>query len=361
MHDLLARYDDLIARDEIKPDDMQQKAVLTLNGLYRDLAQKKNFLSGLIKRQPVKGSSGVYLYGGVGRGKSMLMDLFFDALPDTIPKRRVHLHEFMIETHDWLHTQRTSGEVDNLLPSYAKYLSSHVRVLCFDEFHVTDVADAMILSRLFTALFEAGMVVIATSNWPPDKLYEGGLQRVRFMPFIDLVKTQMVIVYLDSPIDYRRAAVQDMETYLYPLNLTTQNTIDRFFTTLSHGKEITHKTISVKGRDINIRAAGKIARASFSQLCEQPHSAEDYLAIARAFDVIFLEHVPKMGYDRKNEVKRLMTLIDVVYDARRRMIISAEAAPEKIYYGPDYAFEFDRTISRIKEMQSSSYQAEQSA
>jgi len=357
MDDLYARYHALIDQGEVKPDPAQDHAAQVLNELYHRLVQKKTFLSALLTRKDVSKSSGVYLHGGVGRGKSMLMDLFFETLPNTIQKRRVHFHEFMIETHDWLHARRTGGEVDNLLPSYAQSLSDKTRVLCFDEFHVTDVADAMILSRLFTALFDAGMIVVATSNWPPDRLYEGGLQRVRFVPFIDLVKSRMAVVHLDSPIDYRRAAVQDTETYLYPLNLATQTKIDQFFQTLSHGKAEHIKTITVKGREIAIRASGKIARASFAQLCEQPHSAEDYLAIARTFDVIFLEHIPKMGYDRKNEVKRLMTLIDVVYDTRRRMILSAEAAPEKIYYGPDYAFEFERTISRIREMQSSSYQA----
>ncbi len=330
-------------------DAHQDRAAQEFQHLLEKLTTRKKMFA---KKELV---GGIYLHGGVGRGKSMLMDLFFSHLPQTIKKRRVHFHAFMIETHDWLHAKRSNGVVDNLIPLYAKHVASTMRVLCFDEFHVTDVADAMILSRLFTALLDLGVVVVATSNWPPDRLYEGGLQRERFLPFIDLIKTSMTVVHLDSPTDYRSKALQDLETYLYPLNAATKGRAEYFFQKLSDSKPIEIMTVRVKVRDLKIQTAGGVARFSFSALCEQPHGAEDYLKIAELFHTIFIEDIPKMGYDRRNETKRLMTLIDVLYDHKKRVVITAEASPDKIYYGPDYKFEFERTISRLNEMQSSSY------
>lgn len=351
----LEAYHVKIADGALRPDAQQEKAAHELNRLYDDLTAKR----GIFKRRV--DVRGVYMYGGVGRGKSMLMDLFFGLVPEKIKKRRVHFHAFMIETHDWLHVRRGEGAVDNLLPDYAAHVAKGAKLLCFDEFHVTDVADAMILSRLFTALIERGVVVVATSNWPPDRLYEGGLQRDRFLPFIALVKQAMAVVHLDSETDHRAAAVQDLETYLYPLNTPTQEKMERFFGVFSDGLPTEKTSLCVKGREIPVLAAGGAARFTFAELCEQPHGAEDYLRIAERFHTVFIEHIPKMGYDRRNEVKRLMTLIDVLYDTRRRVIISAEAAPEKIYHGRDYEFEFARTISRLNEMQSSSYLAEEAA
>jgi len=358
MDDFLSIYQKRVAAGDVKSDPAQEQAIHALNALFIALKQPRVPWTYFFDRKtpPIK-RGGVYLYGGVGRGKSMLMDLFYQGIADAFPSRRVHFHAFMIETHDWLHAKRSGDAVDNLLPAYAKYLSKSIKILCFDEFHVTDVADAMILSRLFTALFKAGVTIIATSNWPPERLYEGGLQRVRFLPFIDLVKERMSVLHLESPIDYRAAAIQDLETYLFPLTAVTQSKINHLYETLSAGQVEQEQNITVKGRSFPIRAAGSVARVNFSQLCEQPHSAEDYLALVERFEIIILEHVPKMGYDRKNEVKRLMTLVDVVYDRRRRLILSAEASLDKIYYGPDYAFEFKRTISRLREMQSSSYHA----
>lgn len=345
-------YRQKISDGLIQEDEHQEKAAMVLSSLLDRLLEKKKLF------QKIPKPKGVYIYGGVGRGKSMLMDLFFANLPVTVKKRRVHFHAFMIETHDWLHEKRGGKVVDNLLPSYARHVAGQTRLLCFDEFHVTDVADAMILSRLFTALIEEGVVVVATSNWKPDRLYEGGLQRDRFLPFIDLIKSQMVVVHLDSETDYRSAAVQDLETYLYPLNGQTRAKADIFFQKLSDRRPEEDMVVRVKGRDIHVRAAGGVARFTFAQLCEQPHGAEDYLKIGGLFHTVFIENIPKMGYDRNNETKRLMTLIDVLYDMRKRVIITAEAAPDKIYYGHDYKFEFDRTISRLNEMQSSSYSVE---
>lgn len=349
MAELIDHYHVKVKTGDLTSDPEQEKAALVLDRLYADLTAKKKIFA---KAREIQGA---YIYGGVGRGKSMLMDLLFNTLPGTIKKRRIHFHAFLIETHDWLHARRADKAVDNLLPEYAKYVASKTRLLCFDEFHVTDVADAMILSRLFTALFDYGVVVVATSNWPPDRLYEGGLQRERFFPFIALVKKRLEVVHLNSHTDYRSQAVQDLETYLYPLNEATQGRVDHFFTALSDGHASEHTVLRVKGRDIPVLSAGGAARFTFAELCENPHGAEDYLRIAERFHTIFVEGIPKMGYDRSNETKRLMTLIDVLYDMRRRVIITAEAAPEKIYHGTQYNFEFDRTISRLNEMQSSSY------
>ncbi len=349
MAELQTKYDGEVAVGHLKRDAEQGKAAAALDRLYDELTERKKLFSGRKK------TKGVYIYGGVGRGKSMLMDMFFDMLPASIIKRRVHFHEFMIETHDWLHERRAGKAVDNLLPDYAKHVANNVKVLCFDEFHVTDVADAMILSRLFAALFDYGVVVVSTSNWPPDRLYEGGLQRERFLPFIELIKERLQIVFLDSDTDYRGEVVQDLETYLYPLNAETKAKADKFFQQLSGGKFQRTENVYVKGRDIPVQAAGDVARFTFAQLCEQPHGAEDYLTIAQKFHTVFLENIPRLTYDRNNETKRLMTLVDVMYDARRRMVFTAETAPEKLYTGDQYNFEFDRTISRLREMQSSSY------
>ncbi len=345
----LIEYEAMLARGELSHDPCQSAAMDVLQEVYKQIvARKKSFFS---KPKSVKGA---YFYGGVGRGKSMVMDLFFDAIKDKTKARRLHFHEFMLETHDWLHTVR-GDKMDDLLPRYAKAVAKDTKVLCFDEFHVVDVADAMILSRLFGALFERGITVIATSNWPPERLYEGGLQRDRFLPFIDLIHDYMHVLHLDNDMDYRAEVDADLETYLCPLGMATERKADLLFEKLSEGAEIHPKIIHVKGRDIVATAAGGVARFQFAELCERPHGAEDYLKIAENFNTLFLEHVPKMGYDRRNELKRLMTFIDVVYDKSKRLIITAEVPPEKLYYGKDHAFEFQRTISRLNEMQSSSY------
>ena len=345
---LLDDYRADVSSGALRPDREQEKAAVALDRLYSDLTRRRSLFA---RRKPVRG---VYIHGGVGRGKSMLMDRLFAAVPDTIRKRRVHFHVFLIETHDWLHAHRQDA-VDDLLPRYAKEVAARTRLLCFDEFHVTDVADAMILSRLFTALFERGVVTVATSNWPPDRLYEGGLQRERFLPFIALLKERMDVVHLDSPVDYRAAAIHDLETYLSPPNAETRARADRFFRTFSDGEAPKAETLNVKGREIPVLAAGTAARFTFAELCERPYGAEDYLKIGERYHTVFIENIPRLGYDRANETKRLMTLIDVLYDMRRRVIITAEAPPAELYHGDQYRFEFERTISRLSEMQSSSY------
>lgn len=350
-------YNTRIKDKILREDRVQCEAIARLDSLHSKLVKDKGLLAGLFGKKPE--TQGLYLHGGVGRGKSMMMDLFFETLPKTIKARRIHFHAFMIEVHDEMHKSRqkiSNKGADYLLPALAKKIAAKNKVLCFDEFHVTDVADASILGRLFTALFDQGVIVVLTTNWEPDKLYEGGLQRELFLPFIDLVKERLDVFFLDSPTDYRSEAVQEEGNYFYPLGENTHEKMDAVFERLSLGAPVHSDEFKIKRRKFKVeRVAGGVARFTFDELCERPLGAEDYLALAGQYQAILLEDVPKMGYDRRNETKRFMTLIDVLYDERIRLIMSAEAAPEHLYFGHDYEFEFERTISRILEMGSSEY------
>lgn len=357
-----ARYSALLAQGAVAgglaPDPAQARAVDALQRLHDELAAPpaRGFLARFQKRAEARG---IYLHGPVGRGKTMLMDMFFDTVPPGMTKRRVHFHEFMIGVHDYLHKARLAGKsgagADSALLAFARELARDVRLLCFDEFHVTDVADAMILGRLFTALFESGVTVVATSNWPPEKLYEGGLQRDRFLPFIDLVKRRMDIVPVAGAEDYRLRALRDAGVYFYPLGFAATRQAEELIARLTDGTPFVEETISVKGRSFTVMAARNVARVSFAALCERPLGAEDYIALAGGFSTLFLEGVPKLTCDRRNEAKRLMTLVDVLYERHTRLIVTADAAPENLYRGDDHAFEFQRTISRLIEMQGSDY------
>lgn len=352
---------------DLQADPVQAQAVQALNRLYGDLVVEAarpapTFLQKITGRggDDFAVVRGLYLYGGVGRGKSMLMDLFYSSLPAEISKRRVHFHEFMIEVHDYIHSRRSDESIregtDEALPALAGLIAAKSHVLCFDEFHVTDITDAMILGRLFKILFEHGVVVVATSNWAPDRLYEGGLQRERFLPFIALLKDRMEVLHLDSPHDYRMCNEGIEGAYFCPLGRGTVQAMDRVFSALSGGVPSKPDVLGVKGRQINVvSVSGGCARFSFSQLCEQPHGAEDFIAIAQRYPVVFIENVPKMGYDRRNEAKRFMLLIDALYEARCQVIISAAVSAEGLYAGHDHAYEFQRTVSRLIEMQSAGW------
>lgn len=351
-------YQKRLDEGEIVSDPEQARAVEALERLHGELSAQALQKRGWFSKKPEL-AKGVYMYGGVGRGKSMLMDLFAHSLPDAVLWRRSHFHEFMIDVHNHMHAARKSGvDVEKALPSFAKNLAKGIKVLCFDEFHVTDIADAMILGRLFGCLFEAGVSVVATSNWAPDRLYEGGLQRDRFTPFIELLKQKVEIVHLDSPTDYRGEFDQIEGGYFTPLNMASRKALDEVFLRLSGGAKVHADVIDVKGRQIEVaQAAGVAARFSFAQLCERPHGAEDYIEIAKKYKIVFLEDIPRLGYDRRNEAKRLMLLIDVLYEAHTRVIVSAAVSPDKLYSGHDHSYEFERTISRLNEMQSAEYQA----
>lgn len=361
-------YKNKLTIGQIEADPLQQEAVAAFDRLQYEvirhhLHDKKG--GWLNKMAIFKGDrpapKGVYIYGPVGRGKSMLMDVLYESIPPGIKKRRVHFHAFMIEVHDYLHSRRYDDAgmkegKDALLPALASIISNRCKVLCFDEFHVTDIVDAMILGRLFTEIFDHGVSVVATSNWAPDDLYKDGLQRDRFLPFIELVKKRMDIVCLNGEIDYRARKLKEMSVYFEPLGSASTKRADDLFASLTENEETYADLIMVKGRTIEVPVVAKgAARFSFQQLCERPLGAEDYLAIAKRYHTVFLENIPKLGYDRRNEAKRFMTLVDVLYDNHRNLVITADAAPQKLYTGQDHAFEFERTVSRLLEMQTQNY------
>jgi cell division protein ZapE len=361
----LQSYKEKLSKGLIDFDEAQDKAAMTLMRLYDDVLRIHNPSPSLLhslKQKILKPHAlqGVYLYGPVGRGKSMLMDLFYQSIPVGIKKRRVHFHAFMIEVHEFIFDYQKSQVVkegmEQNLPALAKVIANRSKVLCFDEFHVTDVADAMILGRLFTALWNEGIAIVATSNWAPDDLYKGGLQRELFLPFIETLKRNMDVYQLDGLIDYRARTLKELSVYFTPLGALSQQRADKVFRALTEEAEPAEDLISIKGRTIQVSETAKgVARFSFSQLCERPLGAEDYIAIAKRYNTIFLENIPRMGYDRRNEAKRFMTFVDVLYEHHRNLVITAEEPPESLYHGQDHAFEFQRTISRLLEMQSQNY------
>jgi cell division protein ZapE len=307
------------------------------------------------REAPPPPPKGVYIHGDVGRGKSMLMDLFFAAAPSE-PKRRVHFHEFMLEVQKRLHGLREAGGREDPLKVLAADLAKESRLLCFDEFHVVNIADAMILGRLFEGLFEQGVVVVATSNWPPRRLYENGLNRDRFLPFIDLLLTKVDVLALEGPVDYRLKRLRDMPVYHHPLGPETDARVAQAFRTLTDGVEPVAEEVAVGTRRLPVpRAAAGVAMFEFADLCERALGAADYLALTERYHTLILEGVPLLQPDRRNEARRFMTLVDALYERRVMLFISAAASPEQLYRAGDGAFEFQRTVSRLMEMQSSDY------
>ena len=361
-------YRQKIAQGEIRADNAQRAAVEKLQLLHMRLksydpsAGKKVALGWLgFGRKAAKQDkqlAGIYMYGGVGRGKSMLMDLFFDGAP-IAKKRRVHFHAFMAEVHVGVHVARETNVRDPIAP-VADEIAEGATLLCFDEFQVTDITDAMILGRLFDALFARGVVVVTTSNRPPDDLYKDGLNRKLFLPFIALLKERVDLVELDSPTDYRQGQASGEQRYFWPLGKGAEIGINAAWEREVGDEEASSVTISIRGRRISIRqATDRAGRSSFEDLCEKPLGPSDYLAIAEQFETFFLEGVPKMGWEMNNEAKRFVTLIDAFYEARIKLYISAETAADTLYTEGKGAFEFERTASRLAEMQSSRWPAEE--
>ncbi|WP_164660678.1 cell division protein ZapE [Tropicibacter sp. Alg240-R139] len=292
---------------------------------------------------------GLYLWGGVGRGKSMVMDMFLETL-EGVPARRVHFHAFMQEIHAGMHEARQNGTEDALKPVVDKVVKS-VRVLAFDEMQITDITDAMIVGRLFEALFDAGVVVITTSNRIPDDLYKNGLNRQLFLPFIQLIKEKMVLWEMVSPTDYRQNRLEGSQVYFAPTGPEARSEMNAIWADLTGGTA-EPLVLRVKGRDVPLPAfRNGVARASFYDLCGKMLGPGDYLAVAEAVKVLMLDDIPALSRNNFNEAKRFVTLIDALYEARVRLICSAAAQPEMLYLEGEGTFEFERTASRLREMQ----------
>ncbi|AZO72743.1 MAG: cell division protein ZapE [Mesorhizobium sp.] len=360
------RYDHLVETGVVERDPAQERVVAALDRLTDEisakrLAQKSSALGWLFARskKPHEAVKGLYIHGGVGRGKTMLMDVFFELLP-VRRKRRVHFNDFMADVQDRIQKHRAArknGDVkeDDPIPPVARALAEQAWVLCFDEFSVTDIADAMILSRLFSALFANGVVLVATSNVAPGDLYRDGLNRQLFLPFIGLLERNAEVLTLDAEKDYRQEKLNRLPVYVTPADAAADRALDEAWKTMTHGRPEEAVTLTLKGRQLVVpRAAGEAARFSFADLCEKPLGARDYLAIAGRFSTIFIDHVPVLGEGKRNEAKRFILLVDTLYDHRMRLVMSAAAQPEGLYTARrgTEVFEFERTASRLVEMQS---------
>ncbi|MBN9057171.1 MAG: cell division protein ZapE [Shinella sp. 65-6] len=372
-HGVSDRLQALVASGALKPDPAQRAMAARFDRLLGEVhaqrpARKSSALGWLFasrKPESVSAPKGLYIHGGVGRGKTMLMDLFFDLAP-VKRKRRAHFHEFMADVHERIHKHRQklkAGETTQAdpVPPVAASLIEEARLLCFDEFSVTDIADAMILSRLFGELFRRGCILVATSNVEPDDLYRDGLNRSLFLPFVELLKRHVEIVPLDSMTDYRMEKDSGLPVFRYPLGEDADLAMDAAWRRETAGMPTGPRTISFRGRSIAVpQAAGCIARFSFADLCERPLGAADYLEILAHFDTLFVDHIPLLGAEKRNETKRFINLVDTIYDHRARLFASAAAAPENLLVtrkGTE-GFEFDRTVSRLIEIRSTEYLAD---
>lgn len=363
------RYDALAQAGDITADPAQRALAARFDKLISDVATrrvatKSSALGWLFSRRSPRHETikGLYVHGEVGRGKTMLMDMFHELVP-VKRKRRAHFLDFMADVHERINAHRQAlknGETkqDDPIPPVADALANQAWVLCFDEFTVTDIADAMILSRLFRALFERGVVLVATSNVQPDNLYRDGLNRQLFLPFVDILKQHVDVVDLDARTDYRLEKLNRMPVYLHPLNDETSRQMEKAWNAVAEGADVAEDHVTVKGRTVTIpRAVRGAARFSFADLCSKPLWASDYAAIVERYKTIFIDGVPVLDHARRNEAKRFIILVDILYDQHVHVVITAAEAPDKLYSAKSgtEAFEFDRTASRLFEMQSEEY------
>lgn len=356
---LQRQYFEQVAQHRIQYDAAQVQALQHLQKLLDALAasldyRNKPAAQKMLSPRPEKCRS-LYIYGGVGRGKSMLMDWFFDACP-ILEKRRVHFNTFMLEVHAYTHQCRQQRKTD-ALPSLARHIRERVQLLCFDEFHVTDIADAMILGRLFNKLFEIGVIVVITSNRHPNDLYQGGLQRDQFLFFIKILQGEADIIELEAKKDFRLSHLRALKTtYYFPHDRQAMEFINTSFKELTNSAAMEPKSLAVLGRTLYLSAAhGDIAYSTFEELCVQPLGAADYVLLAGEFSTLIMAGIPKLTVDKRNEAKRFVTLVDALYEHKVKLICTADAPAHELYTEGDGVFEFERTVSRLIEMQSDSY------
>ena len=344
-----------LQKDPAQLDVLNHLQVLLTNVVnslqFENLSRAKRIFS-----QSPEPCKSIYIHGDVGRGKSMLMDLFYEACPFQ-QKRRVHFHAFMLEVHEFVHQWRKQNRTGDMIMTMAKEIRASTKLLCFDEFHVTDIADAMILGRLFSQLFALDVVMVITSNRHPKDLYQNGLQRDLFLPFIDLLQEYCLTLDLSARKDYRLQHLHALQTrYYFPIDDQADKFIQNSFDELTaYAPQIPGK-LEIKGREISLSAVhGDLVLSSFQELCEQPLGSSDYLELASEFTTLILSDIPRMSSKKRNEAKRFSTLIDALYEHKVKLICTAEVAPDELYLEGDGAFEFKRTVSRLIEMQSERY------
>jgi len=359
----LHTYRAKLATGELRDDPAQELAAEKLQSLHHALQRFQPMTGhqgwrarfGLSRPQRADPPQGLYIYGDVGTGKSMVMDLFFETAP-VERKRRVHFHSFMQEVHSRMNDFRKGKNKDDPIPALAKTVAEEAWLLCFDEFVVDNITDAMILGRLFEELFEHDVVVVTTSNRYPGDLYKDGLQRERFLPFIDLIKNKLDVLELDGGYDYRMNRIKGEEVYLWPLGPEADEHIERCFNLLRGDGKAKPDYLIVKGRRIDFPfVAGGAARITFNGLCDVALGPADYLEIAVQFHTLILENIPRLGPESRDKAKRFVTLIDALYEHKVNLVCSAEVASEDLYPAGDGSFEFHRTVSRLNEMQSAEY------
>jgi cell division protein ZapE len=367
MTSVIARYEELLASGELRPDPDQRTTVERLDALAAALVGQPA-RGGLLRRMLGRGPApdpvrGLYMWGGVGRGKSMLMDLFYDCVP-VESKRRVHFHEFMLEVHDRLRVERIKEKGDPI-PPVVEAIAAEARLLAFDEMVVNNMADAAILSRLFTGLLiDAGVTVVTTSNRPPRDLYKDGLNRELFLPFIDLIETKLDVLPLNGPTDYRLERLGGFPVWYTPNGREATEAVSRAFFRLTDfppedGEHVPSADIAVHGgRMMHVPKSLKgVAVFSFKRLCAAARGAADYLAVARNYHTVIVVGIPVLGPEKRNEASRFKVMIDAFYEHKVKLLAAADAEPAKLYPEGDGAFEFERTVSRLMEMQSHDYLA----
>jgi cell division protein ZapE len=372
MGPIQSRLENRIADGVLVRDALQTEAAIALDARLEALAEYEPGGGGLLGRflgARTQVPRGLYMYGGVGRGKSMLMDWFYETAEFT-PKRRTHFHAFMLDIHARINAWRkldkdgrrasphhVRGAGDDPIAPVARAIASEAKLLCFDEFHVTDITDAMILSRLFEALWKTeGVVVIATSNRSPDTLYENGLNRNLFLPFVEMMPAHLIIHAFDGDVDHRLRALTAAPVYYTPLGEKAETAIAAAWVRLTRDGEAVKTELTVQGRKLAFLATARgVLRSDFAELCESNRSPAEYLAIAQAFHTVIIENVPKLGVHMRNAAKRFVTLIDALYETRTKLVMSAAVEPDKLYEKGDGAFEFERTVSRLVEMRTEEY------